>query len=53
LYYSDVEKDALSSIKRTPLHLAAAKGHIGIVRLLCNAGANKNPKDADENTPLH
>ena len=53
LYYQDIEKDSLSSINRTPLHLAAVKGNTGIVRILVNAGADKNLKDLDENTPLH
>lgn len=38
---------------RTPLHLAAIRGHTAIVRALINAGVDKNVKDFDENTPLH
>jgi ankyrin repeat protein len=53
LYYSDVEKDCISSLNRTPLHLATIKGHTAIVRALVNAGADKNLKDSDENTALH
>jgi ankyrin repeat protein len=38
---------------RTPLHLASIRGYTSIVRALIAAGANKNVKDFDENTPLH
>jgi ankyrin repeat protein len=38
---------------RTPLHLAAIRGHTSIVRELLAFGADKNCKDFDENTPLH
>ena len=37
----------------TPLHLAAAKGHVPVVELLIKNGANVNAKDADGGTPLH
>jgi len=36
----DIEKEPRSSIMRTPLHLAAIRGHTGIVRLLVQAGAD-------------
>ena len=49
----EIEIDAMSSILRTPLHLASIRGHIHIIRALVNAGVNKNVKDFDENTPLH
>lgn len=45
--------DSQSTIGRTPLHLAAIRGHMTIVRTLVTKGANKNAKDSDENTPLH
>lgn len=38
---------------RTPMHLAAIRGHTNIVRILIDHGADKNCKDFDENTPLH
>jgi ankyrin repeat protein len=38
---------------RTPLHLAAIRGHTNIARILVNAGADRNVKDFDDNTPLH
>jgi ankyrin repeat protein len=38
---------------RTPLHLAAIRGHTNIARTLVNAGADRNVKDFDDNTPLH
>ena len=47
----------MSSINRTPLHLAAIRGYTNIVRFLLEnskAGTvDKNVKDFDENTPLH
>ncbi len=29
------------------------RGHTSIVRVLINAGSDKNTRDFDENTPLH
>jgi ankyrin repeat protein len=38
----------------TPLHCAAQKGHVGIIKLLLNAGADINSKHCDfDATPLH
>lgn len=37
----------------TPLHIVAYLGHVDIVKLLLEAGANPNKKDALEETPLH
>ena len=33
--------------------MATIRGYINIVRVLVQAGADKNAKDFDENTPLH
>ena len=38
---------------RTPLHLAAIKGHSDIGRELVKQGADPNSRDFDESTPLH
>lgn len=48
-----LDKEAMSTIMRTPLHCAAIRGYLPIVRALISAGAEKNVKDFDENTPLH
>jgi ankyrin repeat protein len=48
-----VDLEALSTIQRTPLHLAAIKGYMDCVRLLVDKGANPNCRDFDECTPLH
>lgn len=53
LTFPDIEKDALSSIQRTPLHMASIRGHLEITRALVAAGANVNLKDSDENSALH
>ena len=38
---------------RTPLHLAALQGHMQLVKLLENSGANINAADEHGMTPLH
>jgi ankyrin repeat protein len=37
---------------RTALHLAAGEGHLEIVKMLCEAGANVNVEDRWKNRPL-
>lgn len=39
--------------KQTALHLAAAKGRVGCVKLLLDAGAKRNVQEKDGLTPLH
>lgn len=39
--------------KRTPLHLAAAAGHIDIVKYLIEQGADPSPRDRWGATPLN
>lgn len=38
---------------KTPLHFAAEKGHLDIVTLLIDKGANINSRDSNNCTPLH
>ena len=53
--HPDLEREPVSSINRTPLHLAAIRGHTNIIKLLIEwgRGVDRNCKDFDENTPLH
>jgi len=44
--------DALSETMLTPLHEAAGKSWVDLVRLLVDAGANVNARDKFSNTPL-
>jgi glutaminase len=37
---------------RSPLHLAAAEGHLDVVQLLLDAGVSPNPRDRWGGTPL-
>ncbi|PIK42261.1 putative histone-lysine N-methyltransferase EHMT1, partial [Apostichopus japonicus] len=39
--------------RETPVHAAAAKGHLDIVCMLVQAGANIDAEDEDHRTPLH
>jgi hypothetical protein len=49
-----IDKDVRDRKGRTPLHLAAAKGHLSAVQWLLGQGANPRAKDdADQCTPLH
>jgi hypothetical protein len=41
-----------ASDQSTPLHVAAAVGHVGIATLLLNAGADVNALDEDADIPL-
>ncbi|KAG4414362.1 hypothetical protein IFR04_012499 [Cadophora malorum] len=54
--YSDLPKpwyDARNLIDSTPLHLAADKGHLAVVRLLLDCGASVDTLTASNYTPLH
>ncbi len=57
LKHEELELEPMSSINRTPLHLAAIRGYTNIVRFLLENSkpgtVDKNVKDFDENTPLH
>ncbi|KAF7711225.1 protein phosphatase 1 regulatory subunit 12C [Silurus meridionalis] len=39
--------------KATPLHVAAAKGYLEAIKLLCQCGLDVSAKDGDGWTPLH
>lgn len=46
-----INLDEVDEYGYTPLHLASDRGHLEVVRLLLERGANKTIKDADEFTP--
>ena len=45
--------DAVDSEQKTPLHLAAYKGHASAVEYLLEKGADMELKDEDGNHPIH
>ena len=47
------ECNAREHFQRTPLHLAACQGHIGVVQELLLRGASVNAHDGEFKTPLH
>jgi ankyrin repeat protein len=48
-----IDVDAANSDGNTALHVACAHGHVNIVRRLAFVGANKNARNAAQQTPLH
>uniref|UniRef100_A0A1A8HV84 Ankyrin repeat domain 6b n=1 Tax=Nothobranchius kuhntae TaxID=321403 RepID=A0A1A8HV84_NOTKU len=46
-------KVAVTKYGRTPLHLAAYKGHLEVIRVLLKAGCNLDVQDDGEQTALH
>ena len=50
----NIDLECRSTIERTPLHLAAARGHVNICKLLIDQMmVDRNCLDSSENTPLH
>ncbi len=49
----DIDINPVSSINRTPVHMAAAEGQLAILKILKDGGAEFILKDFDENTALH
>ncbi|OMJ89130.1 hypothetical protein SteCoe_8756 [Stentor coeruleus] len=45
--------NARTTMKRTPLHLACLHGHLQVVKVLINAGADINAIDNERNSSLH
>ncbi|XP_044025561.1 ankyrin repeat domain-containing protein 6b isoform X3 [Siniperca chuatsi] len=50
---SDVHTDISNTYGRSPLHLAAYKSHIEVVRILLKAGCDLDIQDDGEQTALH
>lgn len=48
-----VDMDAADSDGWTPLHYAADRGHVEVVKLFLSEGASVAPKDTNKRTPLH
>lgn len=48
-----IEIEAISSTKRTPLHIATSLGKTNIIKILIEKGADPNCKDDEGATPLH
>ena len=45
--------DCTDNHENTPLHMAAANGHVDVVSLLLKCGANPSKRNEKGNTPLH
>ena len=52
LEFGTVDVNHTDYDKRTALHLAAGEGHVEMVKLLCQRGANVNAQDRWGNRPL-
>ena len=48
-----VDKDIRDNFGRTPLHEAAFRGHLKILRILIKHHVDKNLRDKNDNTALH
>ena len=44
---------SVDQLGRTPVHLAAGRGHLAVLRLLMEAGARLDHADHEGATPLH
>jgi ankyrin repeat protein len=49
---ANVDEVNSDKVPRLPLHIAAEKGHLAVVVLLCAAGATVDARDDEFNTPL-
>ncbi|KAH7517154.1 hypothetical protein FEM48_Zijuj09G0032200 [Ziziphus jujuba var. spinosa] len=51
--FSDIDVDSVDSDGRTPIHIAAARGHVGMLRFCLSVGGNADVSDNNGWTPLH
>lgn len=45
--------NVVSSLQETPLWLACYRGHLQVVKILLDLGANIEASDVSQSTPLH
>ena len=51
-YSNQLDLNPRDEVKNTPLHLACEDGHLEIIKLLCEAGADRGLENKDEKKPI-